>query len=67
MLPLCITYGWDLAIKFLEGAHSIDMHYLNQADNPTKNIPLIMSLVAFFHVHVCGYQARAILPYCQSL
>lgn len=63
MLPLSIAFGWDSANKFLEGAHSIDLHYLNYADNPTKNIPLIMSLVAFYHVHICGYQARAILPY----
>jgi len=50
-----LTYGFDLANKFLEGAHSIDQHYLEKADEPTKNIPLIMSLVAFFHVHICGY------------
>jgi len=57
MLPLSITFGWDLSEKFLEGAHSIDKHYLKYADEPLNNIPMMMSLVAFYHVHICGYQA----------
>jgi len=35
VLPLSLTYGFELANKFLEGAYSIDKHYLDKADEPT--------------------------------
>jgi glucose-6-phosphate isomerase len=64
-LPIMIAIGADNFRAFLAGAHEMDRHF---ATRPLlENIPAVMGLVGFWHRVVCGYPARAIIPYDQRL
>ena len=66
VLPLSLHYGFENVKSFLEGAKSIDEHFRNTKD-ASKNIPVLLGLIGFYNSYVCGYDSRAILPYCQAL
>ena len=58
-------YGFDLFEKFLEGARSMDQHFLNA---PMKdNIPIIMGLLGVWNSSFMDYNSRALIPYAQAL
>ncbi len=64
-LPIMISVGAKNFRAFLAGAHEMDRHF---ATAPLlKNIPAIMGLVGFWHRVICGYPARAVIPYDQRL
>lgn len=64
-VPISLLYGFDLFQKFLEGAHSIDEHFLNA---PFKNnIPVIMGLLGVWNMSFMGYNTRTTLPYAEAL
>lgn len=65
ILPLALQYGFDTCEKFLEGANSVDEHFLNAPFE--DNIPVLLGLLSVWNVSFLGYPARAILPYCQAL
>ncbi|KAL9179822.1 hypothetical protein ACHAXT_007792 [Thalassiosira profunda] len=53
---------WDW---FLEGARSMDQHFLKA---PMKeNIPIIMGLLGVWNSSFMGYNSRALIPYAQAL
>jgi glucose-6-phosphate isomerase len=64
-LPLMIAVGPENFGKFLDGAHAVDNHF-RQAPF-TKNLPVLLGLIGFYHRNVLGYATRAILPYDQRL
>ena len=64
-VPISLLYGFDLFEKFLEGARSMDQHFLNA---PMKeNIPIIMGLLGVWNSSFMKYNSRALIPYAQAL
>ncbi|MBO9631428.1 MAG: glucose-6-phosphate isomerase, partial [Shinella sp.] len=64
-LPIMIAIGPDNFTKFLEGAHTVDNHF--RTAPVTKNLPMLLGLIGFYHRNVLGYPTRAVLPYDQRL
>jgi len=64
-VPISLLYGYDLFEKFLEGARSMDQHFLNAPMK--KNIPIIMGLLGVWNSSFMGYNSRALIPYAQAL
>ncbi|CAM9795745.1 unnamed protein product [Ectocarpus sp. 4 AP-2014] len=65
VLPIALHYGFDIARKFLDGAHDMDNHFLNEP--PRQNIPVLMGLLGVWNSTFLGHGARALLPYSQAL
>lgn len=66
VLPLAIQFGYEVVEQFLAGGHSIDSQLLQEQD-PERNLPMLLGLLGFYRTTVQGYDARAIIPYCQAL
>jgi glucose-6-phosphate isomerase len=49
----------------LAGAHEMDEHF--RTAPLAKNLPALLGLVGWWHRVVCGYPARAVIPYDQRL
>ena len=64
-LPIMIAVGPANFRAFLAGAHEMDRHFADA--EPLANLPFILGLVGFWHRAVCGYPARAVIPYDQRL
>ncbi|MEP9370586.1 glucose-6-phosphate isomerase [Mesorhizobium sp. KR1-2] len=64
-LPIMIAIGPERFGEFLAGAHEMDRHF--ETAPLLKNIPVVMGLIGYFHRVVCGYPARAVIPYDQRL
>jgi len=65
VLPLALTYGFDITEQFLSGANSMDDHFKSAPLG--SNLPVLMGLTSLWNISFLGYPARAILPYCQAL
>jgi len=66
VLPLSLHYGFTNVQQFLDGVKSVDEHFRHNQE-PTQNMPMLLGLVGFYNTYICGFNTRAILPYCQSL
>jgi glucose-6-phosphate isomerase len=64
-LPLMLAIGPERFAEFLGGAHAMDRHFV-EAPLP-ENMAVLLGLVGVWHRDVCGYPARAVLPYDQRL
>jgi len=64
-LPIMIAVGAKNFHDFLAGAHEMDEHF--RTTPLLKNLPVVMGLVGYWHRVVCGYPARAVIPYDQRL
>lgn len=64
-LSLMIAIGGPAFRAFLRGGQEMDVHFRN-AEGP-ENMPLMLALVGVWHRQVCGYGARAVLPYDERL
>lgn len=64
-VPISLQYGYELFEKFLQGAKSVDDHFLSAPME--KNIPIIMGLLGVWNMSFLGYRARATLPYAEAL
>jgi glucose-6-phosphate isomerase len=64
-LPVMIAVGPANFHAFLAGAHDMDEHF--QSAPLKENLPVLLGLVGFWHRVVCGYPARAVIPYDQRL
>ena len=64
-LPIMLAIGVDQFKEFLEGGSQIDYHFKNE--EISKNIPLTLALIGFWHSTICKYSSRAILPYESKL
>ena len=69
MLPLSLHFGYDVMSKFLDGARSIDEHFLRNTakEDMSNNLPLMLGLIGYYNTYICGHETRAILPYSQAL
>ena len=63
--PVMIAVGPENFRAMLSGAHEMDEHFV--AAPLTRNLPVLLGLVGFWHRVVCGYPARAVIPYDQRL
>jgi len=64
-LPIMIAVGPGNFRRFLAGAGAMDWHF---RDAPARrNLPMMLGLVGFWHRVICGYPARAVIPYDQRL
>ncbi|CAM5467868.1 glucose-6-phosphate isomerase [Mycolicibacterium aubagnense] len=64
-LPVMIAVGPANFRAFLAGAHDMDEHFQSAPLN--RNLPVLLGLIGFWHRVVCGYPARAVIPYDQRL
>ena len=64
-LPVMLAIGPKNFRAFLGGAHEMDRHFCLAP--PEQNLPLLLGLIGVWHRDVCGFGARAILPYDQRL
>ncbi|MGX5849498.1 glucose-6-phosphate isomerase [Mesorhizobium sp. PL10] len=64
-LPVMIAIGPRNFRAFLDGAHEMDEHF--RTAPLQKNLPALLGLVGWWHRVVCGYPARAVIPYDQRL
>lgn len=64
-LPVMIAIGPRNFRAFLDGAHEMDEHF--RTAPLTKNLPGLLGLVGWWHRVICGYPARAVIPYDQRL
>jgi len=64
-LPVMIAVGPKNFRAFLAGANAMDRHFREAP--MLANIPMVMGLVGWWHRVVCGYPARAVIPYDQRL
>jgi glucose-6-phosphate isomerase len=64
-LPVMIAIGPEHFRAFLAGAHAMDEHF--RTAPPEANLPVLLGLVGIWHRDICGYSARAVLPYDQRL
>ena len=64
-LPVMIAIGARRFEEFLAGAHAMDEHF--RLRPAPSNMPILLGLVGIWHRDVCGYPARAVLPYDQRL
>jgi len=65
MLPLSLHYGYKVMSHFLEGAASIDRHFVSAP--PAHNLPVIMGLLGVWNSSFLGHGSRALLPYSQAM
>jgi glucose-6-phosphate isomerase len=64
-LGVMIAIGTENFSDFLDGAYERDQHFKNA---PLEdNIPVILALIGIWHINICEYPTRAILPYDQRL
>ncbi len=64
-LPVMLAIGTKNFRAFLAGAHELDQHF--RIAPPERNLPLLLGLIGIWHRDICGFAARAILPYDQRL
>lgn len=64
-LPLMIAIGPEDFGRFLDGAHAMDEHFRKAA--LSKNLPMMLGLVGYWHRAISGYTSRAVIPYDQRL
>ncbi|MDK2817881.1 MAG: glucose-6-phosphate isomerase [Spirochaetota bacterium] len=64
-LPIALALGFDKFDELLQGAHTMDKHFVSTAFD--KNIPVIMALLGIWYNNFFGAESSAILPYDQYL
>jgi glucose-6-phosphate isomerase len=64
-LPIMIAVGAKNFRDFLAGAYEMDEHF--RTAPLLKNLPVVLGLVGYWHRVVCGFPARAVIPYDQRL
>ena len=64
-LPICLAIGPDHFKALLAGAHQMDQHF--QDADFTKNMPVLLALIAIFNQNFLGAESHAVIPYDQTL
>jgi glucose-6-phosphate isomerase len=64
-LPVAMAVGAAQFRAFLEGGRRMDEHFCSAPLE--RNLPVLLALVGIWHRDICGYPARAVLPYDQRL
>lgn len=61
-LSIALYIGWDNFAAFLDGANSMDQHFVETTDL-SKNLPVILGLIGFWYVDFFDYRSLVISPY----
>lgn len=64
-LSTAIALGWDIFERMLEGARTMDAHFLSAP--LAVNAPVLMALAQVYNVEGLGRQARTVAPYAYGL
>lgn len=64
-LSFCFSIGFDNFQKMLDGAYSMDKHFLSAPLE--KNIPVILALIGVWHRNFENFESVGIMPYDQYL
>ena len=64
-LGVMIAIGTKNFAEFLDGAYEMDQHFKNAPLE--ENMPVLLGLIGIWHINICEYPTRAILPYDQRL
>lgn len=64
-LPLVCLFGIEAFKEFLQGAHSMDEHFINSPLE--KNMPVILGLLGIWNINFLNYQTLGIIPYADGL
>jgi glucose-6-phosphate isomerase len=64
-LPVILAIGPENFQQFLAGAQDMDTHF--RTTPAARNLPILLGLIGIWHRDICGFPARAILPYDQRL
>merc|ERR1712130_607714 len=64
-LSIMLSIGYDNFKEMLDGAHAMDMHYLQTPLE--KNLPVILAVLGVWYNNFFGAQSHALLPYDQYL
>lgn len=64
-LSIAIAVGMDNFEKMLDGAHAMDMHFLNT--DFAHNIPVILAMLGIWNNNFFGFKSNAVVPYDQYL
>jgi glucose-6-phosphate isomerase len=64
-LPIAVAIGMERFEELLDGAHAMDLHFLNA---PLEaNMPVILALLGIWYSGFFGAETHAVLPYDQYL
>lgn len=62
---LCVAIGMDHFRELLDGAATMDQHFL---DAPfEQNMPVILALLGLWYSNFFGAESYAVIPYCERL
>lgn len=64
-LSIALSIGFENFEQLLDGAHSMDKHFLNAPIE--KNIPITLALIGIWNNNFLGAESEAILPYDQYM
>ena len=64
-LTIILGIGTENFKQFLQGARTIDEHFLNTA--PENNLPLVLGMLEIWYTSVLKFGSRAIIPYDHRL
>ncbi|SDU99750.1 glucose-6-phosphate isomerase [Microlunatus sagamiharensis] len=62
---VCVAVGKENFAAFLEGFHTVDVHFRDTA--PARNVPMLMGLLNVWYDGFFDSQSHAVLPYAQYL
>merc|ERR1712216_900941 len=65
MLGLSLQYGFEICEEFLQGGQAMDEHFCTAP--PEANLPMLLGMLSAWNASCLGYEACAVLPYCQAL
>jgi glucose-6-phosphate isomerase len=60
-LPLCLTIGFEYFKSLLDGAWSMDQHFIST--DLKRNLPVNLALLGIYYRNVIGAQTQVVLPY----
>ncbi len=64
-LSLALSLGWERFRALLDGAATMDRHFLEAP--LAENLPVLLALTEAWHVNGLGFNRRAVLPYDERL
>lgn len=64
-LPAMAAMGRKKFTELLRGGEAMDKHFYEAP--LLVNMPVVLAMLSIWNINVLGYQARAVLPYCEAL
>tara|TARA_R110002111_G_scaffold258383_1_gene327437 strand:+ start:6063 stop:7694 length:1632 start_codon:yes stop_codon:yes gene_type:complete len=64
-LPIALSIGYDAFIDLLDGAFTMDQHFLSAPLE--SNMPVLLALIGIWNINFLRAETQAIIPYDQAL